>query len=452
MMNITSAGIGSGLDLEGIITAYINAEAIPSEIRLQEKEDRLKTEISGVGAFKSALSSFESVIKKLSSTDDFNKQTVTSSTTDISVVTNGFASNGSFSIEVDQLAQGSRLQSTNFGAATDTVGSGTLTFTAGSSTFDVAISATDNLSAIRDKINETSTNFGIVANVVTTDAGTYLSYSSEVTGAANTLAVTTSDASLANISTNNTTKQAAQDAIIKINGDTVTNSTNEFKNKIEDVTITATKVNTGTPATLTIAQDQENGKQLITDFVNGYNSLVNTMTSLANAETGALAFDSSIRQMKSQLNTILSNTVSGLSGSIDSLDDIGLSVTREGTLEVSAFGIGTLPSGVDKRDDALANKLNEVGELFASTNGVSSQMSTLIKTYNDTDGSLTKRQSLLNTDLSGIKDEYQALEDRLRDYEDRLRKKFTFLDATVASYNATSDWLSTALAPVKKDK
>lgn len=52
-MNITSAGIGSGLDLEGIITAYINAEAIPSEIRLQEKEDRLKTEISGVGAFKS---------------------------------------------------------------------------------------------------------------------------------------------------------------------------------------------------------------------------------------------------------------------------------------------------------------------------------------------------------------------------------------------------------------
>ena len=71
-MNITSAGIGSGLDLEGIIEAYINAEAIPTEIRLQNKEIRLTTELSGVGQFKSALSTFESVVKKLGATDAFN--------------------------------------------------------------------------------------------------------------------------------------------------------------------------------------------------------------------------------------------------------------------------------------------------------------------------------------------------------------------------------------------
>jgi flagellar hook-associated protein 2 len=451
-MNITSAGIGSGLDLEGIIEAYINAEAIPQEIRLQKKEDRLKTEISGLGQFKSALSSFESVLKKLSKTDAFNKQTIESSTTDISVTTNGFASNGSFSIEVEQLAKGTRLESDkSFAAATDVVGSGTLSFNAGASTFDVLIDATDSLSTIRDKINEKSDNFGVVANVITSDAGTFLTYSSTLTGSANNLTVT-STGTLDSISNAGATQvQAAQDAIIYIDTNKVTSDTNEFKNVIEDVTITANKANLGNPSTLTIAQDKENGVNLLNEFVNGYNALVNTMSDLSNAENGELAFDSSIRQMKSQFNSIIGNTVSGLSGSLDSLDSIGITLTKTGTLEISAVGFGTLPSGIDKRDEALANKLNEVGELFASTNGVSTKMSELIESYNGSDGSLTKRESTLNADLTGIKDEYDELEAKLRSFEDTLRRKFTFLDSTVASYNATSSWLSSALKlPEKK--
>ncbi|WP_206484823.1 flagellar filament capping protein FliD [Thalassotalea sp. G2M2-11] len=452
-MNITSAGIGSGLDLEGIIEAYINAEAIPTEIRLQEKEDRLRTEISGVGAFKSALSTFESVLKKLSETTDFNKQTIDTSTEDISVTTNGFASNGSFSIEVEQLAQGSRVESAKtFTAASDTVGSGTLTFGVGADSFDITVDAADTLSVIRDKINEHADNFGVVANVISTDSGTFLSYSSEITGDTNDLSVT-STGTLDSISNAGATQvQAASSAIIWVDGNKITKDSNEFKNVIEDVTITANKVNMGSPSTLTIAQDEENGKNLITEFVDGYNALVNTMTSLSNPESGALAFDPNIRQMKQQLNSIISDTVSGLSGSIDSLDDIGITVTKSGLLEVSSFGIGTLPSGVEKRDSALETKLNEIGELFASSDGVSIQMRDLIASYNDSDGSLTKRQTLLNQNLSGIDDEYQALEDKLRNYEDTLRRKFTFLDSTVAQYNATSDWLTSALVlPKKKD-
>ena len=451
MMNITSAGIGSGLDLEGIIEAYINAEAIPTEVRLQEKEDRLKTEISGVGSFKSALSSFDTILKKLADADNFNKQTVNASTDDIAVTTNGFASNGSFSIEVETLAQGSRVESLKtFTAASDVVGAGTLTFGVGADTFDITVDAADSLSAIRDKINEAADNFGVVANVISTDAGTFLSYTSDISGTGNNLSVT-STGTLDSISNAGATQvQAAASAVIWVDNNKITKDTNEFKNVIEDVTITATKTNMGNPTTLTIAQDQENGKKLIDEFINGYNSLVNTMTSLSNPETGALAFDSNIRQMKSQLNSILADTVSGLTGSLDSLDDIGITITKQGTLEVSAIGYGTLATGIEKRDNALTNKLSEVGELFASTDGVSTQMRDLIASYNDSDGSLTKRQTLLNKDLSGIADEYDALEAKLRNYEDTLRKKFTFLDATVAQYNATSSWLTTALALPKK--
>ncbi|MCW8833382.1 MAG: hypothetical protein OQK03_08705, partial [Colwellia sp.] len=125
MPNITSLGIGSGLDLEGIVTAFIDAEAIPTEIRLQEKEERLNVELSGIGSFKSALSTFNTTLEKLAKDDAFNQQTIAVSTEDVSVTTNGFASNGEFSIEVQQLAQGSRLKSAAFASSADTVGSGT---------------------------------------------------------------------------------------------------------------------------------------------------------------------------------------------------------------------------------------------------------------------------------------------------------------------------------------
>ena len=70
-MNITSAGIGSGLDLESIITAFVTAESVPTEVRLQKKEERITSELSGLGTFKSALSSFQSVADKLKTVDDY---------------------------------------------------------------------------------------------------------------------------------------------------------------------------------------------------------------------------------------------------------------------------------------------------------------------------------------------------------------------------------------------
>jgi len=452
-MNITSAGIGSGLDLESIIEAYVNAEAVPTEIRLQKKEERIVTELSGVGQFKSALSSFESVLKKLSSPEDFNKQTIDVSSEDIAVTTNGYASNGSFKVEVTQLAKGTRSESTLFGASTDTVGSGNLTFSVGSGadlqTFDVAIDGTDSLSAIRDKINEQAGNFGITANVITTDAGTFLSYSSSVTGDTNELSITNDNASLDAISTNAVIKENAQSAKILVNDAEVTRDTNEFKNIIEDVTITANVENIGNPTTITIKQDEENGTKLINDFVNGYNALRSTLDALGDSESGQLAFDANVRQVKSQLNNIVTDMVSGLSGSLTSLSDIGITIDKYGMLEISPVGAGSLKSGTEKLSDALENNLEEVGEIFASTDGVTSKLTTLIESYNGSDGTLSKRSTALNSDLKGLDDEYAALQEKLRDYEDTLRSRFTFLDQTVSRYNATGAWLTSTLASMQ---
>jgi len=452
-MNITNAGVGSGLDLEGIIEAYVTARSVPTEVRLQEKEDRLKTELSGVGQLRSAISNFESTLKKLDKTTDFAKQSITTSSSDIDVTTNGFASSGSFQVEVQKLAFGTRSESALFGSSSDTTATGNLTFTVGADSFNVAIDATDSLSAIRDKINEASDNFGVTANVITTDAGTFLSYTSDKTGTGNDLVITNDNAGslLDNISTGVTVKQTAQDAEILLDGNLISSDTNEFKNKIEDVTINVKTANIGNPTTLTIEQDIDNGRTVVQDFMNSYNALVDTVSSLGNAETGALAFDPALRSIKSQMINIVTGSVSGLTGSIDSLDDIGVVLNKDGKLELSTISIGG-QTGSQKLDQALENDLDEVGELFASTNGVTAQLNTLLDSYNGNDGSLTERNSSLSAEIKGIADEWAEHEARLRDYEDTLRKQFTFLDGTVAQYNATSSWLTANLTSATVQK
>ena len=447
MANITSLGIGSGLQLESILEAYINAEAVPQEIRLQEKQERLELELSGVGSFKSALSSFDDILKKLSENNAFSQQVVSSSTSAIDLATNGFASNGNFNVEVNQLATGTRLNSQNFTSSSDVVGSGTLTFANGSDTFDVAIDASDDLSAIRDKINAQSENFGVTANIINGGSGSFLVFDSQITGAANELSITTSDASLDGISTNNTTVTSAQDAQITIDGTLVSSSSNEFKNTIEDVTITAKEVTVvGSPTVLSIAQDKENGETLINEFIAGYNELVNNLTGLGAAKAGRLAFDPNVRQVKRELADIAIQAVSGLTGGLTSLTDIGLEINKDGQLEISTFTYENTGNGQERLNKALENNLSEVGELFASENGIASQLTAMISSYTDSDGVLTQRENSLNERVSDIDDEYETLEARLRSYEETLRKQFSFLDSTVSQYNATGDWLTSTLA------
>jgi flagellar hook-associated protein 2 len=452
MPNITSLGIGSGLQLESILEAYVNAEAVPQELRLQEKEERLGLELSGVGSFKSAMSSFNDILTKLTKPDAFNKQNVISSSDAIEVTSNGFASNGAFNVEVNQLAAGTRLNSQNFTSSSDLVGSGTLTLANGSDTFDVTIDAADNLSAIRDKINAQSENFGVTANIINGSSGSFLVFDSQVTGADNQLIVSTSDASLDAISTNNSIVSAAQDAKITIDGTLVSNSTNEFKNTIEDITISVKELTVaGDPAVLSVTQDKENASELINEFISGYNALVGELTGLGAAKQGRLAFDPNVRQVKRELADTVIQAVSGLTGSIESLSDIGLELNEDGELEISTFTYENVGDGQKRLNDALENKLTEVGELFASPTGIATQMADMIDSFIASDGVLTQRQTSLTERVSGVADEFTELETRLRSYEETLRKQFSFLDGTVSQYNATASWLTSALALPTKD-
>lgn len=81
------------------------------------------------------------------------------------------------------------MHSQSFTCSAEFVGAGTLTFCNGTDSFDLAIDGADSLSAIRDKINAQSENYGVTGNIINGSSGSFLVFGSQVTGAANALLV-----------------------------------------------------------------------------------------------------------------------------------------------------------------------------------------------------------------------------------------------------------------------
>ena len=209
---ITSAGIGSGLDLESIISASVDAENVPKMNAFAAKDEALQVELSAIGEVKSALSQLQDTIEKLADPDNFNKRVanITQPTSDdgdlISVTPTSDITPGDFKIEVVAIAQGSRALSEDglFATNEDVVSAsgGTLSFSAGpDKTFDLTLDAGATLSDLRDAINDSDSNFGVTANIINTGTEAKLVLTSTVTGAGNDLVITNDNAELDNVST-----------------------------------------------------------------------------------------------------------------------------------------------------------------------------------------------------------------------------------------------------------
>src|SRR5690554_7425256 len=76
-------GIGSGMDINGMVKALVNAEAAPKTLQLDRLEKSTTSKVSALGQFKSALSTFQEALGKLNDPALFEKRSATSSKGDI---------------------------------------------------------------------------------------------------------------------------------------------------------------------------------------------------------------------------------------------------------------------------------------------------------------------------------------------------------------------------------
>jgi len=202
MTGISFTGIGSGLQVSEIVDAIVNAEKVPYESRVTRQQGAFTTDISAVGALKSALEAVTASFDGLADVDEYQQRTVNGRDDFVGLTSDKDAEIGNYSVKVAALASAHKLMS---GAMTDTeaVGEGKLTIESGSNNFDINVSATATLSEIRDAINDSADNNSVSATIITDSSGQHLVLNSKETGLENAIKVTVDDVSDTNDTDNN---------------------------------------------------------------------------------------------------------------------------------------------------------------------------------------------------------------------------------------------------------
>jgi flagellar hook-associated protein 2 len=373
MASITSMGLGSGLDIQSLVKQLVQAEGQATTVRLNNNESRYQAQLSAIGTLKGVLSAFQSSAAALKTSSGFLKYSATSGNTDVFTATADGGVPGSYEVEVDHVATAHKLASDPFTASTDTIGTGTLTFSFGDPTKPAKTvtigSGAGTLAGIRDAVN--NANIGVRASIVHGDAGFQLVFSSEKTGLDNAITVNVTDndgnntdaSGLSQLASANMTEQvAAADALVYIDGVAVTRSSNTITDAIDGVTLTLKKGDAGATHTLTVAQDTTSAAAAVTAFVTAYNKVVSTFKSVAGYDKasktgGILMGDASIRSVQSQLRNIIGNQVSGLTGKYTSMAEIGIKTQTDGTLLIDTT----------KLNAALADSPSAVSRIFSET-------------------------------------------------------------------------------------
>lgn len=440
MATLTASGIGSGLDINGIVSSLMAVERQPLNELTDRKKD-FQTQLSAVGRLKSALSTFQSAMDGLATVDKFKVFSASSSAdTVFTASASSAAAPGVYSIVVTQTAQAHKMASGLNGISNESTSigaTGTLQIAVGSAAFSVVIDGTNNtLAGIRDAINNSSNNTGVTATVLNVDNGSggtasRLVLTSNETGTANSLTVSDVSGNVAaTLAMATVTGNAARNATFTVDGFSVTSSSNNVTGVIQGVTLDI--VGAGT-ARLDVAYDTAAVKTSVEEFVSAYNALRSTISTL---KDGDLKGDNTLVSMQSLLRNVLNTEPSGLTTALTTLSEIGIKTERNGDLSLNASEL----------DDALASDYAGVAELMADDDqGYAFRLEALATDMLEVDGLIDSRTDGINARIDSISDRIDNMEYRLEIIEARYRSQFSALDSMLAQMQSTSNYLTQQL-------
>ena len=369
---LTSTGIGSGLDIDSIVTAIVDAERLPLMARVNARRAEVDTLVSGFGILQAQL---ESIRANVASLADASKLKATqASTTDASAITveaSSAAQPGSYALNVSALASAHSLVSGTFAATTEVVGSGTLSIKVGTgAATEITVASNSTVAEVRDAIN--ASNSGVTASILKDGASYRLMMSADTTGAANTISISVTNdgdssnsdnAGLSQLAYNANEAHLSQslnaaDAVFTLNGLSLTSSTNQITDIVDGVDVTLSSITTSS-VSLSVTRDSSKITGFVESFVSAYNSYVGSSKSLikydaTTGEAGSLQGDAMSRAMLSQVRGLITGTYSDVGGNYDALTDIGVTLQADGSLKIDNA----------KLDTAVRTDLDSLEKLF----------------------------------------------------------------------------------------
>jgi len=446
-MAITSSGIGSGLDIELLVTQLMAAERAPTENRLISRSTEFAGQLSAFGALKGALSGLQSSLSGLQQLSTFTGRNATVSDADVlSASASNSAAAGSYAIEVSGLAKAHSLASGSYTSASDVVGEGELSFRFGTTDYtspdpgpesydgftvnadkaaaSITIDSSNNtLQGIRDAVN--NADIGVSASIINDGSGFRLLFASTDTGAENSLEVSVTESGAAGLSafefnassTNLDQTVAAQDAAFTVNGLAVTSASNKVGGVVSGLEITLKSETSGVPVEVDVSRNSTSIKGALNSFISAYNGFIDTANSLTSYDpatdaAGFLLGDATMRGISGRLRSEINAAVNG-AGAYDTLASVGVTTDDKGKLVLNQAAL----------DDVLEDDFDALSALFAvqgvaSNNGVNYLSSTSDTAVGDYGVVITQAASqgvntgaaavgFPNLDITGLNDSFK---------------------------------------------
>ena len=468
---ISSAGIGSGLDVNSIVTQLMAVEREPLT-NLQNTAATYQTQLSAFGQMQSLVSSLQDAAKPLFNADSFALSNAGSSDpTSVSASTTTKAVPGIYSVSVSSLSATQSIVSAPgvYADATGVVGTGSLTIRlgtwnaaqtafapkTGSSDITIPIGASENtLAGIRDKIN--AANAGVSATVVTDASGARLALQSSASGAANGFRVTVADSDGANADASGlsslaydpagsgaqmTLAQAASNTQATVNGIAVTSSSNTLDGAIDGITFNLSKVTTQ-PVTVNVTRNTDAVKTMVASFVTAYNQLNSFLSQATHydattKQAALLQGDGTTTGIQNQLHSLMGQKT-GASSTFATLSSIGVQVQKDGSLKLDDATFGTALTNLPELTKALSN----VDLTTPANNGFGKRFDTWTAGLLQSNGALPGKTAAIQARITSNQKDQDAMTDRLSQMEARLRAQYSALDTTMSQANALAKYVT----------
>jgi flagellar hook-associated protein 2 len=429
---VTFGGLGSGMDVEGLIQGLIGISRQPIS-RLQTRAASAKaavTDLSNIGSLLSKLKTAATALDSAEKVGSYKAET--SNDKALNITASGNAQPGVYDVKVLQLAQAERRYSDGFSSNNAALGmSGTLTLQVG----DSNDSPDQPTSATLDNKNHDS-GLRLKASSFFDGNEYRLQIRGLDTGDSNAITVSQDGLDLGLEKDANVVSRA-QDAKITVDGFEVRNKSNTIAQAIPGVTLNLKQATTD-PFTITIQDDTDALGKKIKDFVDAYNGVINQVHNTAGfgkikASNPMLAGDFALRGITNRLSAQLSRTFG--SGAINTMASIGIQLNNDGTLKLDQT---KLTSAIAKDPNAVSNILAGT----ASSDGMMDMMRDLVTNLTAPNtGTLDIRKEGLESQARRFNEQIEREEKRLESLESRMRKTFSEMDSTVAGYNAQLTYL-----------
>ena len=467
MATISSPGIGSGMDITGIVTKLSDLERQPL-VQLKKQAGSLQSRLSVYGQVKSQMASLQDAAAKLSSSSAWSQTKVNSANNAaVTATATGNAMPMKLDIEVVKLAKG-QVSSFATVAVDQTLSNGSLEIQQGSWASGVfspnggvptIINIEDGqntVSQIAAKINSSGSN--VQAYVVQDATGERLVLRSMNTGKDQGFnvklnsAITSPDPSIVAPTSvplsfvSPAGDQFAQDAQFKLDGIEFTSATNTVTQALPGLSLQLQQVST-TPVQISVEYDQESVKKNIQTFLDTYNTLNSTLSNAMKYSTetktsAALQGDSTAVGVQFALRSLFRTEISGWK--YQRVSDIGITLQSDGSMGLDA----------KKLESAMANT-SDLKALFVNSTGLESlglakKVETFIKSALNTEGRVAVRTDALQSAISRNLQDQQRVNDRADRAQARLTKVYNSMDSKVGSLNALNSYVSQQLAAMSK--